>query len=182
MSIATVRAVPYEVMADYLRGENPLNPCSVAARSHARVWIISVINSPECPLNVFEPWDDGPVPLVEPSEDRLPLVFDDIEPRADAEGHAARDARFVYFDEALATRVCEFVRRAHGDDDASRDLLLVNCHAGVSRSGAIADFARAVTGVDYDTFARANAQIVPNAFVRRALFDAWEKLSSAVAR
>lgn len=179
MSIVTVCAVPYEVMADYLRGDNPLNPCAVAAEAHARVWIISVISSPQCPINVFEAWGDGPVPLVERAVDRLPLVFDDIEPRADPSGDDVRDPRFVYFDEELALRVCEFVRLAHGDDPARRDLLLINCHAGVSRSGAIADFARAVTGVDYDAFTRANAQIVPNVFVRRALFAAWDKLGAA---
>lgn len=173
MAIVTVRAVPYTVMAGYLRGESPLNPCAVAASSHARVWIISVTNAPQCPLNVFEGWSDGPVPLVTDAEDRLALAFDDIEPRKSATGGELRPEGFTFFDDAMARRVCDFVARAHGDHPTRRDLLLVNCHAGVSRSGAIADFARTVAGVDYDAFKRANPQIVPNAFVRRALFEAW---------
>ncbi len=73
----------------------------------------------------------------------------------------------------MTRRVCDFVLRAHRDAPERRDLLLVNCHAGVSRSGAIADFARSVTGVDYDSFRRLNPQVVPNAFVRSTLMAAW---------
>jgi hypothetical protein len=169
VAIITVRAVSYGVMADYLAG-NPLNPCALAASAHERVWIIGITNAPACPLNAFEGWDDGPVPLVTDGDDRLALSFDDIEARDDR----PRDARFVYFDEAMAARVCGFVRLAHDDHPTRPDLLLVHCHAGVSRSGAVADFARAVTGTDYDAFRRANPQVVPNAFVRRLLLAAWE--------
>ena len=168
MAIVTVRAVSYEVMADYLAG-NPLNPCALAAASHDRVWIIGVTNAPTCPLNAFEGWEEGPVPLVKDADDRLALSFDDIEARDDR----PRDPRFVYFDEAMAARVCAFVRRAHEDDPAAVDLLLVHCHAGVSRSGAIADFARGAVGADYDAFRRANPQVVPNVFVRSQLLNAW---------
>jgi hypothetical protein len=170
VAIVSVRAVSYEVMADYLAG-NPLNPCALAGAAHDRVWIIGVTNSDASPLNAFEGWaGGGPVALVADGERRLALSFDDIEARDDR----PRDPRFVYFDEAMAARVCDFIRRAHGDDATRRDLLLVHCHAGVSRSGAIADFARAVTAVDYDTFRRANPQVVPNVTVRRLLLTAWE--------
>lgn len=176
MTITTVRAVSYEAMAQYLAGDAPLGVCASLADSHDDVFIISVTNSPQCPLNVFEGWSDGPVPLVEDGDDRLALAFDDIEPRVDrASGDPlARDPRFVYFDDDMARRVCAFIARAHRRDPDRRALLLVNCHAGVSRSGAIADFARAVVGVDYSDFRRLNPQIVPNTHVRQRLLAAWE--------
>jgi hypothetical protein len=166
-------------MEEFLQRPNSLNPCVLLASQHERVWIVSVTNSPDYPTNCFEGWEDGPVPLVEDGEDRIALAFDDIEPRRDGENGVElnRDSRFVYFDEPMAKKVCVFIDRAHKDDVARRDLLLVNCHAGVSRSGAIADFARAVLGIDYEEFKRHNAQIVPNTFVRRTLLDAWEGLS-----
>lgn len=182
MAITTVRAVPYEVMADYLAGGNATNPCAALAARHDRVWIVSVTNSPTSPPNCFEGWPDGPPPLVVDGEDRLALVFDDVEPACDASSgvELGRDARYVYFDDAMAQKVCAFVRRAHAHDPASRDLLLINCHAGVSRSGAIADFARTVTGMDYTEFKRLNPQVIPNVFVLRALFDAWTQLGFAL--
>jgi predicted protein tyrosine phosphatase len=76
----------------------------------------------------------------------------------------------------MAQKTCAFIHRAHHSDPSSRDVLLVNCHAGISRSGAIADFARVVAELDYDAFKRANPRIVPNAFVLRTLFEAWERL------
>ncbi len=179
MAITTVRAVSYSHMAEYLRGDSPARPCAALAASHGRVWIISVTSSPRCPINAFEGWNDGgPAALVEDGDDRIALAFDDIEPRADLSTGAdlGRDARYVYFDHVMAQKVCRFVRRAHGDAPARRDLLLVNCHAGVSRSGAISDFARTVAGVDYTVFKRLNPQIVPNVHVRRALFEAWAAL------
>jgi predicted protein tyrosine phosphatase len=185
MAITTVRAVPYSDMAEYLRGESPARPCAALAASHDRVWIISVTSSPRCPTNAFEGWDEGgPVALCEDGDDRIALAFDDVEPRADPTTHTelGRNARYVYFDHAMAQKVCRFIRRAHGDDPARRDLLLINCHAGVSRSGAIGDFARSVTGGDYSDFKRLNPQVVPNAHVRRTLFEAWAALGGGPHR
>jgi predicted protein tyrosine phosphatase len=178
MSLTTVHAVSYDAMAEFLAGANPLGACATLAARHDRVWVVSVTNSARCPLNCFEGWDDGPVPLVQDGEDRVALAFDDIEPKVDAASgiELGRDGRYVYFDEAMARRVCAFVDRAHRDDAASDDLLLVNCHAGVSRSGAIADFARTVVGMDYGEFRRLNPQVVPNVFVRRLLFEAWMEM------
>lgn len=173
MAIVTIRAMPYEAIAAFLRGDDSTQLAARLAATHDRVWIISVTNSQRCALNAFEGWTDGPVSLVEDGEDRLALSFDDVEPQV---GSRIDHERYVYFDEEMARRVCEFVLRAHRDAPERRDLLLINCHAGVSRSGAIADFARSVTRVDYDAFRRLNPQVVPNAFVRRLLMDAWTEM------
>jgi intein/homing endonuclease/predicted protein tyrosine phosphatase len=44
-----------------------------------------------------------------------------------------------------------------------------NCDAGISRSGAVAEFAAEVFGIPFDVFFRQNPQIMPNSFVRRLL-------------
>ncbi|MFO0629290.1 MAG: hypothetical protein U0325_27185 [Polyangiales bacterium] len=169
MSIVTIAAMSYAEMQAFLANEPGSRAAPLAAR-HARTWIISITSSPRCPVNAFEGWPDaGPAPLVATADDRLALVFDDVEPPAAGEPHA----RYVYFDDAMAARVVDFVQRAHGDDPARDDLLLVNCHAGVSRSGAVAEAARVITGVPWETFRRQNAQIVPNAWVRARLLAAW---------
>src|SRR5690349_5072366 len=147
MAIVTVRAVSYATMQEYLRGGNEAHPCAVLARAHAKVWIVSV-TSPEH------------APLVKDGDDRIALVFDDIEPHVDRVTgvELGRDPGFVYFDQTMAERICEFVRKAHEAEPARRDLLLVNCHAGISRSGAIADFTRTVAEIDYEDFRRLNPQ------------------------
>lgn len=171
MALTTIRAVSYDAMRAWLSGEDPHGRCAAVAAAHDRVWILSITGSPACPLNAFEGWGEGgPAPLVTDGDDRIALVFDDVEPRPDG---ATREG-FVYFDLAMARRVVEFVLRAHGDSVTRSDALLVNCHAGVSRSGAVADFARVVAGVSYDDFRRENPQVVPNVWVRRLLLDAWE--------
>ena len=169
MSVVTIAAMSYAEMQAFLAKE-PTSRGALLASRHARTWVISITSSPRCPVNAFEGWpDEGPPPLVTTSEDRLALVFDDVEPPAAGEPHA----RYVYFDDAMAGRVVDFVRRAHTDDPARPDLLLVNCHAGVSRSGAVAEAARVITGVAWESFRRQNAQVVPNAWVRARVLAAW---------
>ncbi|MFO0609876.1 MAG: hypothetical protein U0324_42350 [Polyangiales bacterium] len=172
MSLATVCALPYAVLASYLRDPgDPTHRCARIAAAHGRLWIVSITSSPDCPANAFEDWGDGgPAPLVSDAGDRLALAFDDVEPGPDD----VASPRVRPFTRAMAERTVDFVARAHRDDPARRDALLVQCHAGVSRSGAVADFARTLAGVPYDDFRRENPQVVPNVWVRRLLFEAWE--------
>jgi predicted protein tyrosine phosphatase len=151
-------------MQDYLRGSAD-SPCAALARDHEKVWIVSVTSHEH-------------EALVRDGDDRLALVFDDIEPHTDRSTgiELGRDPQYTYFDQAMAEKTCAFIRRAHEDHPTRRDLLLVNCHAGVSRSGAIADFTRAVVEIDHEDFRRLNPQILPNSLVRRLLFRAWDGL------
>jgi len=49
------------------------------------------------------------------------------------------------------------------------DVLVTQCDAGISRSGAVAEFAAEFFGIPFDVFFRQNPQIMPNSFVRRLL-------------
>ena len=70
-----------------------------------------------------------------------------------------------------------FIRRAHASD--GRDLLVVNCMAGVSRSGAVATFAMQACGGSRDLFAAMNPHVVPNAFVGRLLRESWAGIGTS---
>jgi len=50
-----------------------------------------------------------------------------------------------------------------------RDTLIVHCHAGISRSGAVGQFAADYFGLDYKEFRNLNPHIHPNSTVTRIL-------------
>lgn len=155
MPIVKTLAVPYHVMEDYLSG-NPTNRITVMANSYDKVWIISVMN----------PEDE---PLVKPSEHCLPLHFHDVDDE--------EEMHFKLFNREMAHEVVAFLKKANADE--GRNLLVVNCHAGVSRSGAISLFARGVFGLDYSEWRRDNPQVEPNLLVTRLLIAAWENSKHA---
>ncbi len=167
MTIVAARAVPYSVMADFLAGVNPTNSIASMAHQFDRVWIISVTNG-VC---------DGTYKLLitEELEDRIALQFDDIQDKYTPNGvQLPRDPQLVYFNDTMAKKVMDFIRRAHESRPESQDLLVVNCHMGISRSGAISDFARTVCGQDYDEWKRMNQGVIPNMHVKSLLMGAWK--------
>ena len=110
--------------------------------------------------------------------DRMGLQFDDVEDKYDAYNglEKPRDPCLTYFDEPMATRVCEFIKRAHEDNPDSRDLLVVNCHMGISRSGAISDFVRVVCKLDFSEWKWQNPAANPNLLVKGLLRWAWGEI------
>lgn len=172
MTIRAVRAVNYGTMKEYLKG-NP--SCSIAAQAahHDRVWIISITgfyDSLSCPELIRQD-----------KEDRIALQFDDVEDSYDDYTGITkpRDPDFTYFDESMARKVCEFIKRAHESNAESNDLLVVNCHMGISRSGAVSDFVRIVCGLDYNTWKHMNSGVNPNLLVKSLLRWTWEELNKA---
>lgn len=163
MAIRTSIAVPYYVMKNYLTGD-PTNRIAALAERHDRVWIIS-ITSPYCSTST----NQCP-PLVQDGEDRIALQFDDVDLNPPDPDLCDPDA--VFFSEEMASKVVDFLRKAN--ENSTNDLLVVNCHMGVSRSGAIANFARSVFNIDFSDWRRMNPQVIPNALVSSLLFSTWE--------
>lgn len=161
MTIQDTIAVPYSVMKDYLRG-NPTNRINSMANRYDKVWIISITN----PFTSTS--TDNLPPLVQDGEDRIALQFHDVE--ADYEDY---DPGAIPFDRIMADKVVSFLKKANQQD--SNDLLVVNCHMGISRSGAISFFARSVFGIDYSNWKRMNPQVIPNGLVLELLHHAWGK-------
>jgi len=93
----------------------------------------------------------------------LSLRFDDIEKFVPSHPH------LVIFNEEMAEMTVQFLRKCQ-----PKDLLLVNCHAGVSRSGAFISVAMEmfIEGIDAEHFFRVNYRIVPNVLVMRLLRQA----------
>jgi predicted protein tyrosine phosphatase len=166
MPIQDTIAVPYFVMSDYLHG-NPTNRISSMAAHYDKVWIISITN----PFTSTS--TNNLPPLVQDGKDRIALQFHDVE--ADYQDY---DPDAIPFNKAMANKVVDFLRKANQEN--SNDLLVVNCHMGISRSGAISFFARSVFGIDYSTWKRMNPQVIPNGLVLELLHHAWEKYSEKV--
>lgn len=159
MAITATIAVPYSVMKDYLR-VNPTNRIASMSQNFDNVWLISV-TSPISPNNI-----ENIPPLVEDGEDRIALQFHDIE--GDPLDY---DPDTVFFNKDMAKKIVEFLRLANKGE--SNDLLVVNCHLGISRSGAVSSFARTVFGIDYSNWKRENPQVIPNGLVLELLHHAW---------
>jgi predicted protein tyrosine phosphatase len=138
-------------------------PNRVVGKYHA-VWVISVTNSPGSPTNVFEGWKNGVHPLVQEDDAKIALVFDDVKPSA----LGVYNPLFVYFDDRMAEKVASFISRVHQTSN-TKDLLLVNCHAGISRSGAIVTFASELVQINPELFNQTNPNIFPNKFVLELL-------------
>lgn len=73
------------------------------------------------------------------------------------------------FSEEDANKVINF---ADANDDKT---FVIHCDMGVSRSGAVGAFLRQMLNIDYDSFIKANPQIVPNILVSKILNDTYIK-------
>lgn len=99
----------------------------------------------------------------------LSLMFDDVEESDEQE--ILERFHYIVFNEDMAKEIHDFVERID-----KNKTLYVNCHAGVSRSGAVGIvlneyFNRFLENNkdDYEYFFENNKQIIPNSTVSRIL-------------
>lgn len=77
------------------------------------------------------------------------------------------------FTEEMAQKVINLLQYAK---DTNVKSVIVHCTAGISRSGAIASFARDFFNAPpYEEFKRENWRIVPNSLVTAKLINTWKK-------
>lgn len=170
MSIVETRAIPYFSMKDYLDG-NPLSKIASMAHRFDRIWIISITNA------AIKEAYKTPVLITLETEDRIALQFDDVEIRNDRDEKL--DPTQTYFNDDMAEKVCRFIHRAHFKNPGGNDLLVVNCHMGISRSGAVSDFARSTFGLDFGKWKWMNPAANPNSLVLELLKLKWQELGFA---
>ena len=117
--------------------------------------IISIID-PE--MNFLFPLDNLP-------ENILQLKFHDLEKEDwDKDPEYVEKKGWVIFNDDHARQITKFMDRMDPEKD-----LIVHCLAGISRSGAIGDYARIRFGLDYERFFIGNKQIIPNAWILKTL-------------
>lgn len=139
------------------------------AQNFDKVWIIS-IRGPDVP------------PLFgEAHHNLLELSFHDVfydisEPTEDMK-KACKANGYIYPDKSHANIIVEFIKKAQEAGDESNDLLLVNCMMGISRSGAVVDFAIDYCNLDRSSVLLLNKQIRPNASLLKLLKDRVVELS-----
>ena len=75
--------------------------------------------------------------------------------------------KYILFDEHMARQVVEFLERRKMEQ--GDHTLVLHCDAGISRSGAVAEFSAEFFGIPSEDFQKANPHLRPNSFVRRLL-------------
>lgn len=107
------------------------------------------------------------------------LQFNDIGPGPEDEHKTAEELGYAgctLFTDEMAEEIVQFLLNAH-KETSEPELLIVNCMMGVSRSGAVVDFARVVFQLSCEETAQKNPQIHPNAAMLRKLYRTWAKKS-----
>jgi predicted protein tyrosine phosphatase len=173
--INTARAIPYAKMKKLAEGIDDYD-ILVMQNTHDNMWIISITDADIQPL-----FKDSEKVLTVQFEDVDPDchvdIFKDMENVSDELDQMVTEVCFAgAFTPDLAKKVADFIVRAHANPDAN-DCLLVNCMAGVSRSGAVVTFAQQICRIDYDKFTRMNRQIVPNRYVLKHLSEYYSTLN-----
>lgn len=158
MTINSVRAIPYIEMKKFLQEE--VTEISEFVLKFDNVWIISITNI-------------DTMPIVNQTAKTLPLQFDDYDPGDNGLKKAIKKG-YKPLTIYQAEKIAKFVINANSN--VGNDLLLVNCMAGISRSGAVVDVVRNLVQINYDEFKRLNSQIIPNRWVKKLLFKAFENL------
>lgn len=171
MSIIETRAIPYFSMKDYLDG-NPLSKIASMAHRFDKIWIVSITNAAKAEAY------KTPVLITRDTDDRIALQFDDVEIKYDSYSGLEKelDRTQTYFNEQMADKICRFIHRAHTSNPEGNDLLVVNCHMGISRSGAVSDFVRTTFGLDYGQWKWMNPAANPNKLVLDLLKWKWKEL------
>lgn len=82
------------------------------------------------------------------------------------------------FDDNHAKQVINFLINLKFTDDFT---LIIQCYAGVSRSGAVAEFARSLFHLNNDEFIKDNPNIYPNQYILEKLREYYFKNHSTWA-
>jgi hypothetical protein len=159
MPIVEARAIPYNEMVNLVTGK-PVNFFGkVPVIPQEKLWMISITDPETPPIFACD------------SANVINLKFKDIDPQ---------NIDFVpppdnidYMRPEQARKIVDFLKMAHADP--MKSLLVVNCHQGWCRSGAIVDFVGTVFGLGFYAMRDRNPQMLPNHWVRYLLFQEWFK-------
>jgi predicted protein tyrosine phosphatase len=100
------------------------------------------------------------------------LFFDDVEKNITVPLFGTND---TYEAKAMTEKQAEELYSFIRANVKGKEVVLVHCTAGVSRSGAVASFIHDFSGGNWEQFKTLNMHISPNAHVYRLLHDQWYK-------
>ena len=107
-------------------------------------------------------------PIFERDTDRIiTLRFHDLDPQWPVDPE--RDARpsYVFINEEDAKRIVNHVVKFHEHPEPWE--FLVNCMAGISRSGAVGTFVQRMAGIPAEQFVTQNTGLRPNPYVLKLI-------------
>lgn len=103
----------------------------------------------------------------------ISFQFDDINP--DTMYMGCSFAGTFYMKQEQAVNIVKFIHR-WTYNTTTNDLLIAHCAAGISRSGAIGEFAATIADVDKEVFHNDNKHIQPNKWVLYKLFETFDRV------
>ena len=116
-------------------------------------------------VSIIDPEEE---PIFEKDTDRIiTLRFHDLDPQRLVDAGLEPRSGYVFMNRNHAKRIVEHVLRFH--EHPAPWELLVNCMAGISRSGAVGTFVQRVAGIPAEEFLERNPGLCPNGYVFKLL-------------
>jgi protein-tyrosine phosphatase len=185
MTINSVRAVSYRAI-DKWKNTPEESPITNWTNLFDKVWVIHITDPkatllfPESDSVICLQFEDAVpnygknknTPKKKKNKRKEKFVSLSPEDEDDDQTVSVMFSKEKLFTDEDAEKIVSFISEAH-KNLKSNDALLVNCMAGVSRSGAVVDFARVMCSTSYDEFKRLNPLVIPNVHVKQLLFSNW---------
>src|SRR5439155_24243208 len=118
--------------------------------------------------------DPEEAPIFEQDTDRIiTLRFHDVDPEWPVDPERDPRPSYVFMSEEDAKRIVDHVLRFHQHPESWE--LMVNCMAGVSRSGAVGTFVQRLASIPEADFITTNPALHPNKYVLKLLMREWTR-------
>lgn len=114
-------------------------------------------------ISIVNPDSDSPIQC---GKKFLPMKFDDCHPSS-AFKFPQHNMKAMSFEEA--DKMFKFIEFWNGQHEEVN--LIVHCHAGICRSGAVGEFVKFYCDLDSNEFHKMNPNIQPNDWVLNSLFQ-----------
>ena len=124
-------------------------------RIPANVFVVSIVDPEEAPIFAAD------------TDRIITLRFHDLDPEWPVDPERDPRPSYVFMNEDHARRIVDHVLRFHQHPESWA--CLVNCMAGVSRSGAVGTFVQRVAGIPAEQFLTQNTGLRPNPYVHKLL-------------
>ena len=124
-------------------------------RIPANVFVVSIVDPEEAPIFAAD------------TDRIITLRFHDLDPEWPVDPERDPRPSYVFMNEEDAKRIVNHVVKFHEHPEPWE--LLVNCMAGISRSGAVGTFVQRVVGIPAEQFLTQNTGLRPNPYVLKLL-------------